>query len=55
MRVVYELNDEIIHHSYNPYFLPCVGDMVVLNNASYKVKSRIFDVDNKVVALILEM
>lgn len=54
MRVDYEFDDKVIHHSYSSHFLPCSGDEVEVNDASYKVKSRIFSLDDKVVTIILE-
>lgn len=55
MRVNYKLNGEMLHHSYDPYFLPCVGEEVKLDKSWYKVKSRLFDIEDKVVTLNLEI
>ena len=35
-------------------FLPCVGDKVVINNLTYKIKSRVFKCDGKIVKVVLK-
>ena len=35
-------------------FMPCVGDYVVINNLTYKIKSRVFKCQGKTVKVVLK-
>lgn len=34
--------------------MPCVGDSVVINTLTYKIKSRVFKCDGKIVKVVLK-
>ena len=34
--------------------MPCVVDKVVINNLAYKIKSRVFKCDGKIVKVVLK-
>ena len=36
------------------HFMPCVGDKVVINNLTYKIKSRVFKCQGKTVKVVLK-
>ena len=38
----------------NFHFMPCVGDKVVINNLTYKIKSRVFKCQGKTVKVVLK-
>ena len=52
--VEFEYEGGIIWKNYDFHFLPCVGDKVVINNLTYKIKSRVFKCDGKIVKVVLK-
>lgn len=52
--VEFEYEGNIIWKNYDSYFMPCVGDYVVINNLTYKIKSRVLKCQGKTVKVVLK-
>lgn len=52
--VEFEYEGSIILKNYDFHFMPCVGDKVVINNLTYKIKSRVFKCQGKTVKVVLK-
>ena len=52
--IEFEYEGNIILRNYDFYFMPCVGDKVVISNLTYKVKSRVFECQGKTVKVVLK-
>lgn len=52
--VEFEYEGSIIWKNYDFLFMPCVGDKVVINNLTYKIKSRVFKCQGKTVKVVLK-
>ena len=52
--VEFYFEDNLIFEKLDFYFMPCVGDYVVINNLTFKVKSRVFECDGKTVKVVLK-
>ena len=52
--IEFEYEGNIIWKNYDFYFTPCVGDYVVINNITYKVKSRVFKCQGNTIKVVLK-
>ena len=52
--IEFEYEGNIIWKNYDFYFMPCVGDYVVINNLTYKIKSRVLKCQGKTVKVVLK-
>lgn len=52
--IEFEYEGNIILRNYDFYFMPCVGDKVVISNLTYKVKSRVFECQRKTIKVVLK-
>ena len=52
--VEFEYEGSKILKNYDFHFMPCVGDKVVINNLTYKIKSRVFKCQGKTVKVVLK-
>ena len=52
--IEFEYEGNIIWKNYDFYFMPCVGDYVVINNITDKIKSRVLKCQGKTVKVVLK-
>lgn len=52
--VEFYFEGNIIWKNYDFHFMPCVGDKVVINNLTYKIKSRVLKCDGQIVKVVLK-
>lgn len=52
--VEFYFEGNIIWKNYDFHFMPCVGDKVVINNLTYKIKSRVFKCQGMTVKVVLK-
>ena len=52
--IEFEYEGKKIKKNYDFYFMPCVGDYVVINNITYKIKSRVLKCQGKTVKVVLK-